>query len=177
LSLSQGVAANLRIQIYDYSSMRAKPLAGFASLVQGIIESAGASVEVAVCRGSTAVRCEEDGSLQVRVLPGYAKQMTNARRPPLGTAFATRSGGRYCTVFLGEVKDQAASGDATWLLVLAYTAAHEIGHLLLGNEAHTMRGIMRQAWDRHDYEMIKENQLHFTVEQARQLASLYGPKE
>jgi hypothetical protein len=175
-SLPQGVGANLRIEVYDYSSIRAKPLARLASLVQEILGGAGTSVEVTICRGNTAVRCKEDGSLQVRVLPGYAKQMSNARRPSLGMAFSMRSGGMYCTVFLGEVQDQAASANAPWLPVLAHTAAHEIGHLLLGNEAHTTRGIMREAWDRHDYELIIQNQLRFTAEQARQLASRYGAK-
>ena len=52
--------------------------------------------------------------------------------------------------------------------------AHEVGHLLLGAQAHASRGLMRANWVRSDYVTMNQGQLHFTPEQARVLASRYG---
>lgn len=100
--------------------------------------------------------------------------MRDARRPPLGRAFADHMDGGYATIFLEAVHDEAAAANIPWVVVLAHAAAHEAGHLLLGDRAHTQRGLMREKWDRNDYQAMNQNRLHFTGGQARQLASRYG---
>jgi len=100
--------------------------------------------------------------------------MKNVRRPPLGQSFADADGGKYASVFLERVQDEALSANVPWVIVLAYATAHEIGHLLLGNQAHTPRGLMKEMWDRKDYEAMNQNYLHFSEEQIRQLRSRYG---
>ncbi len=58
--------------------------------------------------------------------------------------------------------------------MLAYAAAHEVGHLLLGEQAHTPRGLMKATWDTHDFQAMAQNGFHLSPEQARELASRYG---
>ena len=122
-----------------------------------------------VCRGSIAVACEEQEALNVRIISGNAKTMRDARRPPLGQAFADHMDGGYATIFVGAVQDEAAAANIPWVVVLAHAAAHEAGHSLLGNLAHTQRGLMRENWDRTDYQAMNQNRLHFTGGQARRL--------
>jgi hypothetical protein len=57
--------------------------------------------------------------------------------------------------------------------VLAYAAAHEIGHLLLG-DAHTPQGLMKATWVANDFLAMSQNDFHFSPEQARTLTSRYG---
>jgi hypothetical protein len=166
--------ASLQLQVYDYAGIGAKPLGQVALQLEDILQHAGMSVQATICRGSIAVACDEQGALNIRILTGYAKTMRNVRRPPLGQAFAGHMGGGYATVFLGAVQDQAAAANVPWVVVLANAAAHEVGHLLLGDLAHTQRGLMREIWDRNDYEAMNRNRLHFTGEQAQQLAACYA---
>ena len=100
--------------------------------------------------------------------------MRDARRLPLGQSFADHEGGTYASVFLASVQDQSAEANVSWVTVLAYSAAHEIGHLLLGNQAHTPRGLMKANWDRNDYEGMNQNRCHFSSEQILQLNKRYG---
>lgn len=166
--------ATLQIQLYDYAGIGPKPLGQIASQLEDILRHAGVSAQVTVCRGSIAVACEGQEALNIRILPGYANIQRNVRRPPLGQAFADHMGGLYATIFGGVVQDQAAAANIPWVVILVHAAAHEAGHLLLGDLAHTQRGLMRENWDRNDYEAMNRNRLHFNAEQARQLAGRYG---
>jgi hypothetical protein len=67
------------------------------------------------------------------------------------------------------VQDQAAAAGVPWVVVLAYAAAHEVGHLLLGS-AHTPRGLMKAEWDGRDYEAMNQNACRFDEKQSGQLA-------
>jgi hypothetical protein len=55
----------------------------------------------------------------------------------------------------------------------AYAAAHEIGHLLLG-EAHSSRGLMKATWGTGNFEAMAQNRFHFSPEQTRELSDRYG---
>lgn len=54
---------------------------------------------------------------------------------------------------------------------LGAAIAHEIGHLILGANAHHPDGVMRADWGREQFELIKLGGLNFAREQARQLQS------
>ena len=131
--------ATLQIQVYDYALLGPVSLGKTVSELEDILRYTGVSVQVRVCRGSVAVVCGDQEGPVIRILPGNAKTMLNLRRPPLGRSFATKTGGNYATIFLAAVQDQAAVADTPWVVVLAHAAAHETGHLLLGNQAHTQR--------------------------------------
>ena len=100
--------------------------------------------------------------------------MKNVRRPPLGQSFVDAGGGGYASVFLSRVQDAADEAGVPRTIVLSYAAAHEIGHLLLGKDAHTPAGLMRANWDRSDFQAMDQLRLQFSNEQVRQLASRYG---
>jgi hypothetical protein len=53
--------------------------------------------------------------------------------------------------------------------ILGAAIAHEVGHLLLGANAHTATGIMQPNWDRPQFTLIGISELDFTARQGRQL--------
>ena len=50
--------------------------------------------------------------------------------------------------------------------------AHEIGHLLLADNNHSRRGVLRAVWGNEDFRTIACGRLWFTPEQAAQMVSL-----
>jgi hypothetical protein len=127
-------------------------------------------------RGAAPCESHTGSSRQIviRVVAGSVRKMKNAGADSLGLSIAYRDGGTYASVFVQPTKDAAAEADLPWLIVLAYAATHEIGHLILGNRAHTAHGLMKAYWDTDDFWGMAQNRFHFSPEQARELASRYG---
>ena len=53
--------------------------------------------------------------------------------------------------------------------ILGYAVAHEIGHLLLASDAHSLFGIMKENYGHQDYIAMGEAHLAFTAEESRLL--------
>lgn len=170
--------AVLHIGIYDYATLEPAALGHFLSLTKDILARTGMSVQVSLCRGNSAVACDGVAGISkplvVRIVAGDAKTMKNAGREPLGQSYADHNGGTMASIFLAPARQQAAAANVPWVLVLSYAAAHEVGHLLLGDQAHTSRGLMKANWDRSDYIAMSQSHCHFTNGQALILASRYG---
>lgn len=168
----------LQVQVYDYAGLQPAALRQFVTRTEDILAGAGLSIQVKLCERRVEPSCENLSGdfrrLVIRVVAGEAKSMRNTRRLPLGQSFADHDGGTYASIFLAPVQDQAAEANVPWVTVLAYAAAHEIGHLLLGKQAHTPRGLMKANWDRNDYEGMNQNRCHFSPEQIRELEHRYG---
>jgi hypothetical protein len=171
-------APALQVQVYDYADLEPGPLHKAVALTQEILTSAGVSVQVKICRGSSAVSCDAGvGSaryLVIRIVAGGTKMNDSVVHPHMGQSVADQKGGTYSSIFLERVQDAAAEANVPWDTVLAYAAAHEVGHLLLGSEAHTARGLMKACWGRDDYEAMNQHQFHFIDQQAHLLANRYG---
>jgi hypothetical protein len=168
----------VEVHLDDYARLQPSTFQRLVTQTQKILAETGLSIQMKACERSLPISCESQTGktryLVVRVVANGPTKMKNVMRPPLGQSFADHDGGTYASVFLERVQNQAASADVPLLNVLAYATAHEIGHLLLGNEAHTPRGVMKGTWDRKDYEAMKQNYLHFSKEQVRQLRSRYS---
>jgi len=168
----------VQIEVYDYASLKPATLHEFVTSTQEILVGTGLSIHVKLCGRSVAVPCEtKTGSarrLVIRVVAGAARRMSSVRRPPLGQSFVDHEGGTYASVFLDRIQDVAAEANVPLVIVLAYAAAHEIGHLLLGDQAHTPRGLMKGTWNRDDFRAMAQNGFHFSAEQVRELALRYS---
>ena len=174
---STGKTVGVEVEIYDYAGLEPSALQRFARSTQEIVGGTGISIQVVLCQRTTAASCEipdHREKLLVRVVPGSAKKMKNALYSPLGQSFADHSGGKYASVFLECIEDQAREANIPWLTLLNYSAVHEIGHLLLGDQAHTTWGIMKERWDSNDYVNMAQGRLQFSNEQIRQLRSRYA---
>jgi len=58
--------------------------------------------------------------------------------------------------------------------LLGFAMAHEIGHVLIGIDSHSLSGVMRAHWDEHDYARIFAHVLTFAPEDAEAMRSRVG---
>jgi hypothetical protein len=172
-------AAGLEVHIHNDAELKRTTLDRCMSQLRTILVLAGAAVDIRLCQGGEgAVACEHpSGGVRVvdlRILPGIAQKMRNVRRPPLGQSVASETGGVYAIVFLASVQQQAAASNIPWTTLVAYASAHEIGHLLLGANAHTLNGVMKANWDAKDMRAMFQNAVHFNREQQFAIANCCG---
>jgi hypothetical protein len=167
----------LYVQVYDYAGLSPVAVHEFVARAQEILARSGVSLEMDIC-SSNGDPCESHtgGSRQltIRVVTDAAKSLKNVRLEKLGMSVAGHNGGTYATVFLKAAEEKASDENIPRGIVLAYATAHEIGHLLLGDQAHTSRGLMKATWNSEDFREMAQDNLHFSPEQARELISHYG---
>jgi hypothetical protein len=83
-------------------------------------------------------------------------------------AFAVLEGDNraYVTVLYEPIAELAANHDVPASQLLGHAVAHEIGHLFLGANAHSPRGLMRARWDEKDVQLAAQRNLLFTQPQS-----------
>jgi hypothetical protein len=88
-----------------------------------------------------------------------------------GTAVSGREGGfpTQAYVFADRVTDFAKAGMMPRTPILGAMMAHEIGHLLLGDESHSPAGIMCGRWRREQIKLALMGLLSFNPQQAEQM--------
>jgi hypothetical protein len=165
----------LQVQVYDYTGLSPAALHQFIAKTQQILAGSGVSLEVDACASGAAACESHSGSsrqIVIRVIADTSKSMKKVRLETLGQSVADHDGGTYATVFLRAAEEKASDTNLPRIVVLAYAAAHEIGHLLLG-AGHSPQGLMKATWDARDFLAMSQNDLHFSPEQARKLTSHY----
>ena len=83
-----------------------------------------------------------------------------------GVAFLSSEGnGAYTDVFYDSVEKLHSESHAGIPILLGHVIAHEMGHLLLGTNAHTGTGIMRPKWQGEELQSLAMGKLLFTPPQ------------
>jgi hypothetical protein len=86
----------------------------------------------------------------------------------LGESFLGEDGtGKYTDVYLGRIQWAHREFDADVALLIGRVSAHELGHLLLGTNAHSNVGIMKPQWDLESPRRMDSGTLVFTKQQSR----------
>jgi hypothetical protein len=167
----------LQVQVYDYAGLTPAALHEFITRTQEILASSGVSLEVDACARSAAPCESHTGSSRqvvIRMVADTGKNMKTVRVEKLGMSVADHDGGTYGTVFLRSAEEKAFDANLPRIIVLAYAAAHEVGHLLLGDQAHTSQGLMKAHWETDDFQAMAQNRFHFSSEQTRELTARWG---
>jgi hypothetical protein len=121
----------------------------------GILERARIQVDWLECGlpgiiAESSAACHErlqPHEVVVRILPTGAAA-SGQQTDTLGFAFVDLhgGGGSLATVFADRVRLMAETAGIAAAELLGRTMAHEIGHLLLGTNAHAAHGLMRACW-------------------------------
>jgi len=83
-----------------------------------------------------------------------------------GLAFLDERGvGKYSDVFLDRIEEACRQSGADLSRLLGAVAAHELGHLLLGTQAHSYSGVMTAIWKETTLRYESMGFLLFTHEQ------------
>jgi hypothetical protein len=133
-----------------------------------VFRQAGVVVHWVNC--SLAPDCPGDiqtGDLVIRMVP-HARSLQSE---VFGVSFLGSGGvGVYADVFLESIQQlRESANDVSASATLGAVIAHELGHLLLGTNAHSPQGIMQARWQAEQLRNVGQGRMLFTPEQAGRL--------
>jgi hypothetical protein len=185
LAMSANAETVLLVRVYDYTRLPDNTILNSAALARQIFQKAGVETEWVRC---PLERGEEDrfpgcrkpaseSDILLRILPRCieSRRFSNSA---FGYALPDTGGlpAQHAYVFFDRVEQAARRSQQTarcisLAVLLAHVMAHEIGHLLLGTESHSDRGIMRARWSLQDLQEMELGQMVFLPEQAKLIRS------
>ena len=84
-------------------------------------------------------------------------------RDAFGESFTNGKGeGSYANVYVAPLAQAKVLGVLTEGELIGYVIAHELGHLLMGNDSHGEIGLMRSVWRAPEVELALRGTLFFT---------------
>lgn len=108
----------------------------------------------------------------LRVMPKAMAGLLEKSPDTLGSTLDCDVGSTcMASVFYDRVMSLAGNAHAPAPVLLGRVMAHEIGHLLLGENSHSSTGIMRANWSDREFRPDAGLELLFTAEQSRRMKS------
>ena len=179
-------AVTITLRVYDYVRVGRPASLAAEGEATAILAGAGLEARWVDCPTSQAEwdsypDCQsawQANDFALRVLP---KAMVGVR-PKWQDALGSTpecDGLGTCTgsIFYDRVTGLVEGASATLPVLLGRAMAHEIGHLLLGANAHSHTGIMRAFWSGRDLTLDGRPYLLFTPEQSRQMKGRLAQRE
>jgi len=167
------------LRVYNYAHLDSTILTDTQQIVAGIFNRAGVEIDWADCPLSPEdsekyPECQQEmrtTDFVVRLLSASMAAKVPTSDGPLGFAQRCPDDQRACVanVFYSRVEELASQRGARATRVLGHAIAHEVGHLLLGPNAHAARGLMRGLWSPDDLRFMNWSYLAFTPQQSTQL--------
>jgi hypothetical protein len=182
------VAAQLTVRVYDMTMVPAADQTAALRAAAGVLVVAGINTAWVICGSSAAAEaggaaegCERPlGASEVSVRLTRLPATPNAHGMlQLGYSLVnTQAGeGKLATVFVDRVEWLARPAGADSPTILGFAMAHEIGHLLLGTNAHAASGLMRALWSRHELQHARNSDwLFLPAEASRMRTALFARK-
>jgi hypothetical protein len=171
-----GLPPRINVRVHNYAQVPTEILAPAEAAAADILGKAGVQITWTRCDPARADHDEAAGcnqllgptNLGVRILPQFGVIPGTTRRT---MGFAA---GHLASVSMRRVQEEAAECGVKPYEVLGPAIAHEIGHLLLGQQGHSHTGIMRARWRREDYGTAPLGAFKFTAQQAEQMRAEVG---
>lgn len=155
----------LTVVVFDYAGLSDSSINEVESLSGLLLSRSGIGTQWVHCLGHQSgprpALCDgtsETGVVLIRILKVHIGN-PNKLGDPLGSA---EVGSGYASLYASEIGKYADHNGLTAGSLMAYAAAHEIGHLLLG-EKHASSGIMRAAWGKTEYRQMAQRWLGFSA--------------
>ena len=169
----------ITIYVYDYADAKPRVLLEAERAAAGILEKAGVETVWVDCprddaspRNLACVASADPTHLILRVLP-YS--MSNRFRQVHGDAMGFAAlGERFnCNawIFYGRVKDFSLEQQLTLERLLGAVIAHELGHLLLGENVHANTGLMHGYWTNREFLEIESGRIIFSDTESKRIQS------
>jgi hypothetical protein len=133
--------------------------------VQAIIVDCSAPVAATPCKTGLAA-----GEIVLRILR-HPKDGLHV----LGEAIVGQSGpNTMATVYAAAIAERSRRDGTRLATLVGRVSAHEVGHLLLGTNAHAAHGLMRASWD---VKRIDRGDWDFTIEDAATIRRRLQPRD
>ena len=182
--------ARVQVRVYDTTVMSVADQTVALRAATGVLAAAGIDISWLICGSSDAAANPADcaapltrDELAVRLVR-LAGTPSPRGQLSLGYSLLDMSvgGGTLATVYVDRVewlvsqaRDDQDRRRGSWKLevgsssegaaaarVLGFAVAHELGHLLLGTNAHAAAGLMRAVWSRSDLQRTNPADWRFT---------------
>lgn len=163
----------LNILVFNYSSAPAELLIKATAETSQIFSRSGIELAWIYCPPHSSshphAACESEpapGEIRVRVLGRHLNSTFQ------DSVFGFANAPTFATVYYDSAQllvETATDSDSSLPIVLGCLMAHEIGHLLLGDNQHTVSGIMQARWDIQQIQQLMKGALQFTSEQAMRM--------
>jgi hypothetical protein len=170
----QPADAQVTVSVYNDAQVPPDILARAELQAAKIFSRAGLDVAWLRCThinsGIRAAACngfDIPAHVAVRIIAHIPSSKSDAA---FGVAFLAPDGtGRYSDVFWKRAQRLHANSNVDLGGILGSVIAHEIGHLLLGSNAHAISGIMRARWESDELHRIAMGTLMFLPEQSERM--------
>lgn len=169
-------ALPLEIYVYNQAGVPQAILSRAEQRVTRILRRSGVEPEWLDCSapGAGGRDCSglpARGSVTVQIVHGTMKMSDDI----FGAAFLGEDGiGRQTDVFYDRINQLHQNANVALPELLGNVMAHELGHLLLGLNAHSALGIMSPVWAREKLWQAERGALVFTDEQSKRMRERLG---
>jgi len=138
-----------------------------------IFHNAGVGVEWVNC-GAQEGSLSQTQCRDTRMSPGLVVRIIPRARTLgddiFGVSFVDHDSGTYADLFFEPIEQlHQRNRDISLAPILGDVLAHELGHLLLGSNAHSRDGIMQPHWTREQLRRVAMGQMRFSKEQAARM--------
>jgi hypothetical protein len=158
------------VYVYDDAQVPTDTLARAEQQATSVYSHAGLGVMWVNCIHPGIEACNSGGEPVNLILRITMKIACSTNDAAFGLAYLGGDGnGRYADVFWPRIKDLQATSKVDAGLILGAVMAHEMGHLLLGSNAHAVGGIMEARWQGWQLQRINMGSLLFLPSQAKQM--------
>jgi len=163
--------SRLSVRIYDTGMMPAADQTVALRAAAGVLAAAGIDATWLPCEREAAPSiCDRPlgpGELSDRFVKLPAAPSAHGQLQLGYSLVDTRvHEGSLATVFVDRVEWLAGQAGADSATLLGFAVAHEIGHLLLGTNAHGTSGLMRALWSRAEIQRADVNDWLFSNAEA-----------
>jgi hypothetical protein len=171
------VTETMTLRVYDYIPGNRAALLDAESEAGEILAKAGVGTRWVDCPTSHAVIedfpdcqvAQGANDLVVSILPAAMADQLQHSEDALGNADENAAGSRRAGIFYDRVRETAGGDTAAFSTLLGRVIAHELGHLLLGENAHSRTGIMQAAWSSRELGLTAGAEMEFTAQQSRRI--------
>jgi len=161
-----GEEVKISVAVYDYFGVPAGVREEGLHIAEKSLRRAGVTANWG--------RCVDPGNpaqILMNILPEAMAQRIAGNPRQLGHSITAGPGkfGSTGYVFRDRIAKVAEAWAIPEAVLFGNVLAHEIGHLLLGDDSHSPAGLMRAAWAADDFKAMLRDGLMFETGQARQL--------
>lgn len=102
----------------------------------------------------------------VRLIP-HARTLADGI---FGVSFLDHDAGAYADIFFEPIRQfHEQNREISLAPILGDVLAHELGHLLLGSNAHSRDGIMQPHWTKEQLQQVAMGRMRFSKEQVTRM--------
>jgi hypothetical protein len=169
--VAQDQPPTLKIYVYNQADVPQETLAHAERRTSDIFREAGVQTTWYACSTLGTVRYNCSGLLGPNTVTLQivhdSRQMYDSI---FGAAFLGADGmGQQADIYFDRIRSFSQEENLTLPDITGYVVAHELGHLLLGLNAHSWIGIMKATWERSQLENANKGELWFSRPEAKRI--------